>query len=212
MSSESKIFDSIRIKSRRREPNKQPDVPTCEWEGCDKPGIHKAPKPNRAEGMQHFCLQHVREYNQKYNFFEGVDDDEAGDAMRRAARTGERPTWGMGSNAHGRGNPKPRQGKATGGMSSNRVHDPLNIFKRAARQQGRTRPMTPKELKLLEADKRALETLGLEGRPTTDEIKQAYKALVKKHHPDANGGDRGSEDRLRAIIAAYNHLKQKGFI
>jgi DnaJ-class molecular chaperone len=35
---------------------------------------------------------------------------------------------------------------------------------------------------------------------------------VKIHHPDANGGDKSSEERLRSIIAAYTHLKQKGFV
>ena len=76
---------------------------------------------------------------------------------------------------------------------------------------GRT-PMTERERRILEADRRALEILGLEGRPAAADIKAAYKSLVKKHHPDANGGDRSSEDRLRAIINAYNHLKQKGFV
>ncbi len=45
-----------------------------------------------------------------------------------------------------------------------------------------------------------------------DEIKKAYKDLVKKHHPDINGGDKSSEERLRNIVTAYNHLKSKGFV
>ena len=46
---------------------------------------------------------------------------------------------------------------------------------------------------------------------TTAEIKVRFKALVKRHHPDANGGDRSTEDRLREIIQAYNYLKSIGF-
>ena len=61
-------------------------------------------------------------------------------------------------------------------------------------------------------DRQALETLGIKGRVPSDEIKQAYKRLVKVHHPDANGGNKASEERLRAIIAAYAHLKTKGFV
>ena len=38
-------------------------------------------------------------------------------------------------------------------------------------------------------------------------IKARYKDLVKRLHPDANGGDRSNEDRLREIIQAYNALK-----
>jgi curved DNA-binding protein CbpA len=33
---------------------------------------------------------------------------------------------------------------------------------------------------------------------------------VKRHHPDTNGGDRGTEDKLREIIEAYRFLKSKG--
>lgn len=207
----SNLFDSIRIKRRRGEKEK-PEGPICEWEGCEKPGTHKAPKTKKQNGDFHtFCIEHVREYNKSFNYFSDMKDEEVGDVIRQAARTGERPTWGMGTNAHGRGNPRPRAAQHTGDFATRRVSDPNNFFARVARNQGR-KPMTPKEKKLLVADRRALETLGLEGAKSSDEIKAAYKDLVKKHHPDANGGDRSSEDRLRAIITAYNHLKQKGFV
>ena len=66
------------------------------------------------------------------------------------------------------------------------------------------RPLKPLELKSLEA-------LDLDGRSRTrDEIKARFKELVKRHHPDANGGDKRSEDKLREIIQAYNYLKQAG--
>ena len=54
--------------------------------------------------------------------------------------------------------------------------------------------------------------LGIDGAPDRAKIKSAYKSMVKKHHPDANGGDKGAEERLRHIIAAYTHLKAKGFV
>jgi DnaJ-domain-containing protein 1 len=92
-----------------------------------------------------------------------------------------------------------------------RFHDPLHVFARYARAQARG-PVKEHRRNLLEPDRRALETLGLEGHADSDAIKRAYKALVKLHHPDANGGDRSSEDRLRAIITAYTHLKNAGFV
>ena len=46
---------------------------------------------------------------------------------------------------------------------------------------------------------------------SAQEVKTRFKALVKRHHPDANGGDRSSEERLREIIQAYNYLKSIGF-
>lgn len=207
----SKLFDNIRIKSRRGEKPKV-EVPQCDWDGCEEPGTHRAPKSHRANGEFHnFCLAHVREYNKSFNYFAEMKEDEIASTMRRAAQTGERPTWGMGANAHGRGNPKPKQ-KRTRDFSGKNFSDPHNLFARLARNQGRANPTAAREKRILEPDRRALETLGLEGRHGAPEIKAAYKALVKKHHPDANGGDRSSEDRLRAIIAAYTHLKQKGFV
>ena len=53
--------------------------------------------------------------------------------------------------------------------------------------------------------------MGLGPSATLADVKSKYKALVKQHHPDANGGDRSSEERLREIIQAYNYLKSIGF-
>lgn len=210
MTENSKLFDSIRIKRRRGE-NEKPEGPICEWDGCEKPGTHKAPKTKKQNGeFFTYCLAHVREYNKSFNYFSDMKDEEISDVIRHAARTGERPTWGMGTNAHGRGNPRPRNANGND-FTTRKVSDPNNFFARVARNQGRS-PMTPREKKLIVADRRALEVLGLDGQRTSIEIKAAYKDLVKRHHPDANGGDRSSEDRLRAIITAYNHLKQKGFV
>src|SRR4029450_381301 len=65
-----------------------------------------------------------------------------------------------------------------------------------------------RKAKPLEA--KALETLGLDTKATGKDIKARYKELVKRHHPDANGGDRGSEDRFRDVLQAYRVLKQAG--
>jgi DnaJ-domain-containing protein 1 len=95
--------------------------------------------------------------------------------------------------------------------SAKRFNDPLNIFARYAWSQSKA-PQRERVKPLHEPDRRALETLGIHGKADTVEIKQAYKRLVKIHHPDANGGDKASEERLRSIIAAYTHLKAKGFV
>ena len=88
--------------------------------------------------------------------------------------------------------------------------DPFGVFARYARHQSKA-PQQERVKPLHELDRQAFETLGFKGYVKADEVKLAYKRLVKIHHPDANGGDKSSEERLRAIIAAYTHLKQKGF-
>jgi DnaJ-class molecular chaperone len=60
------------------------------------------------------------------------------------------------------------------------------------------------------AERKALHELGLEEGADRVEIKARFKLLVKRHHPDANGGDRATEDKLREIIQAYNYLKSTG--
>ena len=55
--------------------------------------------------------------------------------------------------------------------------------------------------------RKALQVMGLTAEATLEDVKAKYKALVKQHHPDANGGDRSTEDRLIEIIKAYNYLK-----
>lgn len=207
----SKLFDAVRIKSRRGNKEKAKEL-ECDWDGCERPGTHRAPKSHRSNGEFHnFCLAHVRQYNKSFNYFAEMKEDEISAAMRQSAKTGERPTWEMGTNAQGRGNPKPRQ-KPGRNFSANRIADPHNLFARVARNQGRANPAIKREKRLVESDRNALEVLGLKGHQESAKIKAVYKTLVKQHHPDANGGDRSSEDRLRAIITAYTHLKKKGFV
>ena len=58
---------------------------------------------------------------------------------------------------------------------------------------------------------RALDVLGLKVDARRADIKARFKLLVKRHHPDANGGDRIGDARLREIVQAYNDLKAAGF-
>ena len=96
----SKFFDSIRVKPKGKQPEVKPrdTVATCEWTGCQNKGAHRAPKgrDNQRE-YWHFCLNHVREYNQNYNFFSGMNADAVA-RYQKDALTGHRPTWKMGAN------------------------------------------------------------------------------------------------------------------
>ena len=203
----SKFFDSIRVKPRGKQPEVKPrdTVVACEWTGCQNKGAHRAPKgrENQRE-YWHFCLDHVREYNQSYNFFSGMND-EAIARYQKDALTGHRPTWKMGANTSaGRG-----KGGAEGELDG--ASDPFSMFSEL-NGRGRWRPgpnAAPKTegRKVFNAERKALQVMGLGPDATLDDVKLKYKALVKQHHPDANGGDRSTEDRLIEIIKAYNYLK-----
>jgi hypothetical protein len=206
MKLQSKLFDTIRIKPRREE-KPAPVEHACDWEGCTLAGEYRAPKGHRNEGQyHHFCLEHVRHYNTAFNFFAGMEKDEVEEALHAPPKAESRSSFATG-NPNMRGARAAREALRPG----DRFGDPFGVFARYRHRQAQ-KPAAERVKPLHEQDRRALETLGLIGQAKSDEIKRAYKTLVKIHHPDANGGDKASEERLRTIIAAYSHLKKTGFV
>jgi len=211
MSSDSPLFDRIRVKPDQDRRLKA-ELPGCQWPGCDSPATHRAPKGRlRASEYWRFCLEHVREYNNSYNFFAGMSEDAIA-KYQKDAITGHRPTWKIGSiGAPGgeRADGRRRSGKFRGAAWA--ADDPFSLFgEPGTHRSGQTRAK-PEGRTVLNAQRRALTVLGLEGDAKRADIKSRFKLLVKRHHPDANGGDRSSEDRLREIIQAYNYLKSAGY-
>ena len=206
MSTNSPLFDRIRVKpGQDRRP--RTDLPGCQWPGCAASATHRAPKGRlRATEYWRFCLEHVREYNNSYNFFAGMSDDAIAKYQKEDV-TGHRPTWKIGSV----GGKRTRSSRADIGSPGWAAEDPFGVLGEAAAPgNGHARPSSEGR-KILNAQRRALDVLGLEPDAKRVDIKAKFKVLVKRHHPDANGGDRGSEDQLREIIAAYNYLKSAGF-
>jgi hypothetical protein len=206
MRENSPLFDRIRVKPDQ-DRRLRAELPPCEWPSCKAPATHRAPKGReRAAEYWRFCLDHVREYNNSYNFFAGMSDDDVA-KYQKDAITGHRPTWKMGSVGGKRGKRKADDFRNTEWPAD----DPFSLFGEAnPRHNGHARA-APEERKVFNAQRRALDVLGLEADAERADIKSKFKMLVKRHHPDANGGDRGSEARLREIIAAYNYLKSAGF-
>ena len=123
--------------------------------------------------------------------------------FQKSAAYGHRPTWKLGQNASGTETRK----ETTGDEDS----APSRGFQAwRARQETAEKHKPRRRLKPME--KKSFVALELKENATKDDIKTQYKALVKRHHPDANGGDRGSEEKLREIIQAYNYLKQVGLV
>ena len=203
MNFESKYFDKIRIKPAKQAKTRvREEAVTCEWPDCKNTAPHRAPKGRgREREYWHFCLNHVREYNQSYNFFQGMST-EAVASYQKDALTGHRPTWKMGTAAGMRSSPDFAQHRSGRAGYYRNMGDPFNLFGDG--------PAAPRERKTKPLEAKALETLGLDAKATGRDIKARYKELVKRHHPDANGGDRGSEDRFREVLQAYRVLKQAG--
>ena len=204
MKFDSPHLDSLRIKPTNKAKIKA-DAPRCQWPSCEGVAAHRAPKGRGHENEYwHFCVAHVREYNATYNYFSGMSDDAVASYQKDAA-TGHRPTWKMGQNIGGKGKLNPEG--AMGG-----ARDPFNMFGELGGRRGRAKanpePSTEKRT-VLNAERKALRVMDLDAEATVEEIKVKFKALVKMHHPDTNGDDRSTEDRLIEIIKAYNFLKTK---
>ena len=202
MKLDSKIFDKIRVKpdpAREQVTN----APRCAQAGCDDAGLYPAPKGRGREGdYLYFCLDHVREYNRTYNYFNGMSDEDVASYIDQNL-TGHRPTKPMGV----RGAQERFTQTQFSGLGDG-FGDPFGFFRRReAEARARAEAARP----VHNAERKARRALNLDDNAQGAEIKARYKELVKRHHPDANGGDRGSEDRLREIIQAYSYLKSAGF-
>jgi curved DNA-binding protein CbpA len=203
MSTYSKYFDKIRVSKKKDEP--VPDAaPTCQWDGCEKPGTHKAPVGRQQEGEYFcFCKDHVSRYNKSFNYFSGVPDTEVA-RYQKEALTGHRPTWKVGTNSASGFSSDFADVRSGSAQSHRRLRDPLGL------QREELRRATPHKRKVKPLESKALDTLGLPEMAKPEDIRAQYKLLIKQHHPDANGGDRASEDRFRAVLEAYRLLKQAG--
>lgn len=201
MNLNSRLFDRIRTKPIP-EDLPRADAPRCDHPGCMAAGDHRAPQGRHREGKYFcFCLDHVRAYNASYNYFAGMSD-EAIARFQKEATVGHRPTWSMGVNRAGKGH---REEGEPDGFS-----DPLGLFGNRGSQHGRA--PEPRGPRYSGPTMRALASLNLDDTADGPAITARYKELVKRLHPDANGGDRSCEDKLREIIQAYKYLRSSGLV
>ena len=182
----------------------------CEKPGCENGGEFRAPKSRQSlRDYYWFCLDHVREYNQAWDFFKDMRADEI-EAYQRAALTGLRPTWKLGM----QGQPEAPNPKLKFYFKGAYV-DPFILFEDGPAAAGPKAKFRPTHGKaggsLTKMQLASLDTLNLEPTATLQDVKQRFKELVKRFHPDANGGDRGAEENLRQVIKAYGQLRSSGF-
>jgi hypothetical protein len=196
MNLRSRLFDRIRVKSGFKQ-EQRPDQTLCQHPGCREAGEFRAPMGRLREGQYFcFCLDHVREYNASYNYFNGMSV-EAMALYQREALVGHRPTWSMGVK---RGDKNFREESG----DPSRPSETVGMFRTDIRRYS---CVTPQKPRYGLAAMKALDQLGLDDSVDMAAIKARYKDLVKRLHPDANAGDRSNEEKLREIIRAYNYLR-----
>jgi hypothetical protein len=180
--------------SASRKPRAYTPDPNAPGQGCNAPGcLHagefRAPKSRTALRDFHwFCLEHVREYNASWDYYKGMSEAEI-ETQLRADVSWQRPSWPLG-----------RQGMQP--YVEGALEAELHAFTFGGHPKP-PRPDTPPELR------EALNVLDLTWPVTLAVTKAKYKELAKLHHPDANSGDKRSEERLKTINLAYAVLRDK---
>lgn len=171
----------------------------CAQPGCDEAGEFRAPPlegMGAADGPRPYrwmCLEHVRAFNARYNFFNGMSVDEIHDAQRPLAGW-ERETRAF---AHGGADRPPRWADFS---------DPMDAI--GARFRRDTAPDRADGKPLSGQDRASLKVLGLAPDADRMALRKRYSELVRRYHPDRNGGDRAHEAMLQRVIAAYQQLRQ----
>lgn len=165
-----------------------PNSGSCAHPGCTQPGEYRAPRANPGEPAhsgrarwQYLCLEHVRAFNARWNFFAGMTEAEIREAQSPFPRR-ERPEFAHSASA------------------DFAVHDPLGVLRWKAAAECRGQPA------LSAADRQALAVLGLPETATLPEVKAKFRQLARRYHPDANAGSRHLEDRFQRLTAAYAQL------
>jgi DnaJ domain len=169
-----------------------PDAPgqTCDAMGCAQQGEYRAPKSRSGAREFHwFCLEHVREFNASWDYYKGMSPEEI-ELQLRADTSWQRPSWPLGQLGH-----TSRMDEA--------LENELHAFAFGPRPKPAPNPAVPAELR------EALGVLGLLWPVTLEAVKAKYKELAKRHHPDANNGDKRSEEMLKTINLAYATLRGK---
>lgn len=176
----------------------------CEHPRCQKPGEFRAPNPygkppgpNGPGDYLYFCLDHVREFNAGYDWFDGMS---AEDIAKAQSPMNVWPSETRAFRANGNVDSPPKWAD---------FNDPLEAI--SGRFKSRLRENQPVQRAdgrpLSSEDRTALKTLGLETDAGRKELRAAYSNLLRKYHPDRNGGDRSFEARLQAVVEAYKHLR-----
>ena len=201
-------FD-IRVKPPSKSKTKppawaKPEDKTCEKEGCDEQAACSLPKsPREPKARVWYCLAHAREHNKNWNYFEGLSDAEA-KAEQEANRYGGRPTWSMGKNDRARA--------AMNAKGPADMADAHGVFGAEAKTQLDARGQYREGKRLTKLQVNAFDTLALPYNAPSGDIRRRYTELVRRFHPDSNGGDRSAEQQLNDVVKAHMILKKGRFL
>ncbi len=179
-------------------PETKPDARVCEWPECTGNGEYRAPHSrDRLNSHRWFCIDHIRQYNKSWNYYEGMNDQQVEEDLRRDT-TWNRPSWPFA------GAERSLNFKGPGPD----IDDFGGAFGDPDETEAPTGP--PRRFEPDGPEAQALAVLDLTPPVSPEQLKRRYKELVKRHHPDANGGDKEAEEKFKQISLAYATLTADG--
>ncbi|QHI95682.1 DnaJ domain-containing protein [Aristophania vespae] len=173
-----------------------PEAPNklCDHPDCDEAAGYRAPKGrDNLRNYYWFCLEHVRQYNSKWDFYKGMTPGQI-EAQLRADTSWQRPSWKLGSIG----------GAAKPNFTIDDLDDPHDLLREHRNARRTKKPVE----KIKEPIKQALATLNLVWPTTLEDVKIRYRHLARRYHPDANIGDKKAEEHFKAVGTAYTTLKE----
>lgn len=194
-------FVDIRVRPPEEAQAAAANEPLCEQPGCDDVATARAPK-----GREHpnefwrYCKHHAADYNKRFNYYAGMTEPEIAALQEDEVKTGGRPTWEFRASSRSR----EAAAKMAADPTAGPWYDPFGMLRNRAHKAAGAAPAARR---LGRAETRAYEELDLATTATPEEARAAYAALIKRMHPDSNGGDRGAEARLQRVIKAWRTLK-----
>ena len=162
----------------------------CDWNNCSEEGAYKAPiEKDNSKRFRMLCLNHVREFNKNWNYFNGMNDGQICEFIKSDI-TWHKPTQGFGS-------------------SDNFFNILWNSALKEVTNKSKIKNQFDhmSQFKLNHNDVKAFSILGLSVGIEWEKVQEKFKKLVKKFHPDMNAGNKKYEDRLKVITLAYTQLK-----
>ena len=170
----------------------------CDYKGCNCEGIYRAPKDRSLKNFYWFCLKHVEEYNKNWNFYAGMDTSQIEEQIRLDT-VGHRPTWKVND------------------LYANAMKDPLDILGLSRGRQKHFNKSFDDDFESKDSQIKkpllstvehldAIKTLKLTPPITITTVKNQYKTLAKKYHPDKNAGSKEAEEMFKTITQAYHLL------
>ena len=176
----------------------KPGERPCDHQGCRLAGTARAPKSRDLLNEHYwFCTPHAAEYNRHWDFFSGMNDAQVR-AYQAGSATGDRPTWAFEASR------RSREAMAARSSTDRAFADPFGLFAAARRRA----EQAAQERKIGKIERGALADLDLDATAQPQAIRARYIELVKRCHPDANGGDRSAEHKLQRVIRAYQALRK----